>query len=113
MGLFKKKNIEDKLSYKKEMSEKIVRNSIKYVTERIQTPSNPSGKEEVICHAGRCNIMDDCLIISSNGLDIFKGKINDLKMSELYSKEGCIVTGYDLFHEGKLRTIIVYYTYYL
>ena len=113
MGLFTKKKLEDKLSYKIEMANKIVNNYVKYVTERIQTPQNPSGKEEVICHAGRANIKDNCLLISSEGNDVFKSYISETKFSELYSKEGCIITGNDLFHENKMRTIIVYYTYYL
>ncbi len=103
----------DKPSFKKEMANVITKRQVKYVTERISSVNNPSGSEEVICHAGRANIKDDCLLITSGENDIFKGKISELKFSELFSKEGCIIQGNDLFHDGKNRTIIVYYTYYL
>ena len=112
MGLFTKKKLEDKLSYKIEMANKIVSHQIKYITERVDN-GTPSGKAVVICHAGRANIKDDCLLINSNDNDIFKCEIKNLKASELFSTEGCIIEGPDLFHEGKTRTIIVYYTYYL
>ena len=112
MGIFSKKKLEDKLSYKKEMANRIVSKQVKYVTERVDD-GTPSGKEQVICHAGMANIKDDMLIISSREKDIFKCEIKNIKASELYSKEGCILQGPDLFNEGKVRTIIVYYTYYL
>lgn len=112
MGLFSKTKLEDKLSYKKEMANKIASHKIKYITERIDN-GTPSGKEVVICHAGMANIKDNQLYIASNELNIFKCDIKDLKASELYSKEGCIISGHDLFHDNSYRTIIVYYTYYL
>lgn len=109
MGIFSGKKPEDKLSYKKKSADKISKAEIKYISERVDDGSS-NGREEVLCHGGRANIMNDMLIISSSEKDIFKCEIKNLKASEFYSKEGCIVQGPDLFNEGKFRTIILYYT---
>ena len=90
------------------MAKKLDRRAIKYVTERLPEEDSDS----VIGHAGELLCRDgDICVIAGDGV-LFRGHIADTKMSELMSLEGVILTGADLAHSGKERTVIAYYTYY-
>jgi hypothetical protein len=39
-------------------------------------------------------------------------KIADMQASELLSKDGVVITAPDLEHDGRVRTVIVYYVYH-
>lgn len=80
--------------------------AIKYVTERID------GTDEVVGRSGAINIKDDELIVLSSFDIEFRCKLDELEASDLMSLDGVILTGRDLSHEGRLRTIIAYYSYY-
>lgn len=105
--LFGKSKDENNPRFKEEMARKLDRKVIKYVTER------KDGIDTVIGRHGCLYHKDDHLqVISDDGV-VFDGKVRDILMSELLSKEGVIVSGPDLSRGGEHREIVVYYTYYL
>ena len=94
--------------------------AIKYVTERPYSPedgeesgSSYSTPDEVIGKSGSLTVKDGELIVLSSADIVFRGKVDELSLSELMSLEGVIITGKDEEHGGKTRKIIAYYTYYL
>ena len=101
----KSKNPDSK-KYRREMAQSICGQHIKYVTE------NRNGVEEVIGRNGGLNIRNDEFILYASADVIFRCKVDDLRAWELLSKDGVVLTGPDLEHGGKERTIIVYYVYY-
>ena len=109
MGLFKKifkpKNPDSK-QFRREMAQKMCGHHIRYVTEKR------NGVDEVIGRNGGLNIRDDELLVFASADVIFRCKIDDMQAWELLSKDGVVITAPDLEHEGKERTIIVYYVYY-
>lgn len=80
--------------------------AIKYVTERID------GADEVVGRSGAINIKDGELILLSSFDIEFRCRLDELEASNLMSLDGVILTGHDLAHEGRLRTVIAYYSYY-
>ena len=106
LGLFKKKKLEDKVSFRIKMAKKISKHRIRYVSERI------GDTDIIIGRDGDFIIRDGIMTVSAGGEHIFKAKISELQASELMSLEGAILTAPDLMHDGKIRTIIAYYVYY-
>ncbi|MGN1095294.1 MAG: hypothetical protein ACI4QR_02785 [Eubacteriales bacterium] len=106
MGLFKKKNIEDKPSFRIKMAEKIARHRIRYVSERV------GDTDIIIGRDGGFNIRNGEFIVSADNKVVFRAEVKELRASELMSLEGAILTAPDLEHGGKMRTIIAYYVYY-
>jgi len=97
---------ENSPSFRRMLAKKIDRKQLKYVSERI-------GDEEIVIgHKGYIVCVEDELSISAENGTIFRAKIDTLKMNELLSLEGIILTGNDLSQEGKERCVIAYYTYY-
>ena len=106
MSLFKRKKPEEKLSFKLEMAEKMIRNRLRYATER------DGDNDSVIGTTGGFNVRDGQLIVSADNRVIFRCKIEEMSVSELMSLEGVIITAPDIESGGKVRTIICYYVYY-
>ena len=104
-SLFKNKN-PDSAAYKYERARAIDGKAIKYVTERIDNV------DEVVGRAGAINIKDDELLVFSSFDIEFRCKIEDLSANDLMSLDGVVLTGHDLEHDGRFRTIIAYYSYY-
>ena len=79
---------------------------------------NALGKGEnngvILGKDGSLSIREGCLIVSAAGQTdiIFRGYVDELKISELMSLDGAIIIGPDIEHDGIERTIIAYYKYY-
>lgn len=106
--LTKSKN-ENSKSFRVEMAKHLAGRAIKYCTER----DPETGTDTVIGHAGSLSIKDDEFIVLSSADIVFRCKITELRAWELMSNDGAMLTAPDLTHEGKERTIMVYYTYYI
>ena len=102
----KSKNPDSK-KFRREMAESIAGQHIKYVTERIDNV------ESVIGRNGSLNIRNDEFIVHTptEGV-LFRCNIDELRASELLSKDGVVLTGPDLEHGAKERSIIAFYVYY-
>ncbi len=94
------------LAYKREMAQMISNKRIRYVGEKID------GVEEVIGKGGSISIRDDEILVFASADVLLRAKIAEMDASELLSKDGVIITAPDLEHDGKVRTIVVYYVYY-
>jgi hypothetical protein len=88
------------------MAERIAGQYIKYVTERI------NNVDEVIGRKGSLAIRGDEFLVFASADILFRCKIDELRASELLSKDGVVLIGPDLEHGGEERTIIAYYVYY-
>ena len=104
--LFGSKKNPDSPAYRREMAEKIAGHRIRYVTEKI------NDVDEVIGRNGGLNIRDDELLVFASSDVLLRCKIEQMQAWELLSKDGVVITAPDLEHEGRERTIIVYYVYY-
>jgi len=102
---FSKKN-PSSLAYKRDMATMISNKRIRYVGEKVD------GVEEVIGKGGSISIRDDQILVFASADVLLRAKIAEMDASELLSKDGVIITAPDLEHDGKVRTIIVYYVYY-
>ena len=97
---------ENKPAFRRQLAKKIDKSELKYVSERV-------GDEDfVIGHKGMVYVREDELIVAADGGTLFRAKIDTLRMNELLSLEGIILTGCDLENDGHERSIIAYYTYY-
>ena len=107
--LFPRKPDENSKAFRIAMAQKVAGNHIKYVSER------QDGIEVILGKNGSLSIRDGCLLVSAAGQSdlIFRGEITQLKISELMSLDGAVITGPDLEHGGTERTILAYYVYYL
>ena len=109
MGLFKKltksKNPDSK-KFRREMAYAVCGQHIKYVTEKRDDV------DEVIGRNGGLNIRNDEFIVYASADVVFRCPIDDLKIWELLSRDGVVLTGPDLEHGRKERTVIAYYVYY-
>ncbi len=106
--LTKSKN-EDSKSFRVDMAKHLAGRAIKYCSER-----DPETNEDlVIGHAGCLSIKDDEFLVLSSADIVFRCKITEMKAWELMSNDGAMLTGPDLTHGGQIRTIMVYYTYYI
>ena len=103
--LTKSKNPDSKRS-RREMAEMICGQHIKYVTERVDNV------EVVIGRNGGLNIRNGEFIVYASADVLFRCNVDELRASELLSKDGVVLTGPDLEHGGKERTIIAFYVYY-
>ena len=88
------------------MAQRINGKYIRYVTERIDNVETVIGKN------GSINIKDDELLVYASADVLFRCKIDELKAWELLSKDGVTLTGPDLEHGGRERTVIAFYVYY-
>lgn len=113
MGLFEKvikhwtkPTDPDSRRFRREMAERIAGHRIRYATERR------NNVEEVIGKEGSLSVRDGEFIVFASSNVIFRCMVDDMKASELLSKDGVVLTAPDLEHGGAERTIIVYYVYY-
>ena len=108
MGLFsKKKNDPNSKTFRWEMARAIEGQHIKYVTEK-----KDGEVDEVIGRNGGLNIRGEEFIVYASAEVLFRCKVDDLQIWELLSKDGVVLTGPDIEHGGKERTVIAYYVYY-
>ena len=77
---------------------------VRYVTERRD------GEDHVIGHEGTIGIKDKELIVLSSDKIVFRSPVDGVRMNDLLSGNGTMLTGYDATQSGELRTIIVHYT---
>lgn len=98
---------ENSAAFRREMAKKLDGRHIKYVTERTDSDDFVIGRD------GALIVKDDCLLVYSSANVVFRGRIDELRMSELLSLEGVIIEGNDIEHDGRHRKVIAYYTYYL
>ena len=94
------------MRFRREMAERIAGQYIKYVTERI------NNVDEVIGRKGSLAIREDEFLVFASADILFRCKIDELRASELLSKDGVVLIGPDVEHGGEERTIIAYYVYY-
>ena len=106
VGHWTKPKNPDSVRFRREMAERIAGQYIKYVTERI------NNVDEVIGRRGSLAIRDDEFLVFASADILFRCKIDELRASELLSKDGVVLIGPDLEHGGEERTIIAYYVYY-
>ena len=88
------------------MARQMANHHIRYVTEKI------NDVDEVIGKNGGLNIREDEMLVFASSDVIFRCKIEQMEAWELLSKDGVVITAPDLEHDGRVRTIIVYYVYY-
>ena len=103
--LFKSKNPNSK-QFQREMAQAVCGQHIRYVTEKR------NDVDEVIGRNGGLNIRNDELIVYASSDVIFRCSLDELKIWELLSRDGVVLTGPDLEHGGAVRTVIAYYVYY-
>ena len=96
----------DSKRFKWDMARQICGHHVKYVTEEI------NGTHEVIGRSGALNIRDDELLVFASADVLMRCKIEQMQAWELLSHDGVVITAPDLEHEGRERTIIVFYVYY-
>ncbi len=101
------KNKEGSRAFRRKMAASLNGRHIKYVTERENYEDSVIGRE------GALIVKEDELLVYSSADVVFRAKIDQLDASELMSKEGAILTGPDIEHGGRMRTVIAYYTYYI
>jgi hypothetical protein len=106
MRFWKRKSKEGSYAFRIEMAKKISGKHIRYVTERIENQDIVIGKEGSIC------LRDDQILVYASMDILFRCEVSKLDASELMSLDGVILTGPDLEHGGKVRSIIAYYLYY-
>ena len=103
---FSRKKDPNSKKYRWEMAQKMSNPHIRYVTEKHNDVDVVIGKN------GGLNIRDDELLVFASSDVIMRCKIEQMQAWELLSKDGVVITAPDLEHDGKERTIIVYYVYY-
>ena len=101
----KSKNPESK-QFRREMALAVNGKHIRYVTEK------KNDVDEVIGRNGALNIREDEMLLFASADVIFRCKIDELQIWELLSKDGVVLTGPDLEHDGTIRTVVAYYVYY-
>ena len=96
----------DSKAFRLEMAKSVCGQHIKYVTEKI------NGVEEVIGRSGGLNIRNDEFIVYASAKVLFRCKLDDVRIWELLSKDGVVITGPDIESGGRERTIIAFYVYH-
>ena len=104
--LTKSKNPESR-RYRFDMARRICGHHVKYVTERRD------GVDEVIGRSGGLNIRGDELLVFASSRVLMRCRIADMQAAELLSRDGVVITAPDLDRGGELRTLVVYFVYYL
>lgn len=102
----RKKEREDK-KIRDAVIERLSGKIIKYCSERAEDGSG----DIIIGKDGSLTIRDGELIVLASADIVFRCDIDGLSASELLSRDGVILEGYDK-DAGKSRKIIAYYKYY-
>ena len=92
--------------YKRYMAEMVSGKHLRYVVERFEND------EKVIGRNGSIGVKDDCVVVNTDTGIVFRGRIEEIVISELLSKDGVVLTGRDLSMDGKERTVVAFYVYY-
>ncbi len=103
MGLFSKG--ENSKKFKLQQAEKFNNLVIESVTERIEN------EEILVGRAGSTSMKGKRFIVCSEGKVIFEGDVLEISISELMSRNGIIIRGYD-FETGCERTVVAHFSYY-
>ncbi len=106
MGLFRRDKTTSP-AYRRKMAQKVAGQQIKYTTERVDND------DLVIGHAGALILRNDELMVYASQDIVFRADVKDLTVSELMSRDGVILTAPDLEHDGRVRTVIAYYSDYI
>jgi hypothetical protein len=91
--------------YKWQMAEMVSGKHLRYVVERWEND------EKVIGRNGSIGVKDDSLIVNTDTGIAFRGKVEEIVVSELLSKDGVVITGYDTERNVE-RTVVAFYVYY-
>ena len=91
--------------YKWQMTEMVSGKHLRYVVERWEND------EKVIGRNGSIGVKDDSLIVNTDTGIAFRGKVEEIVVSELLSKDGVVITGYDTERNAE-RTVVAFYVYY-
>ncbi len=92
-------------AYRVMMAEKFNNLIIESVTERVDN------QEILVGRAGSISIKDKSFIICCEGKVVFHGNTEEIDVSELMSKNGIIVAGFDE-EKGERRTVVAHFSYY-
>ena len=103
---FKRKKDPNSKQFRREFALAINGRHIRYVTERVDNVENVIGRD------GALAIKGDEFILHVPGKTLLRVKISELDAWELLSKDGVVITAPDLEHDGRVRTVIVYYVYH-
>lgn len=109
MGFFKKlfkSKDPDSKAFRLEMAKSVCGQHIKYVTEKRD------GVEEVIGRSGGLNIRNDEFIVYASANVVFRCKLDEVRIWELLSKDGVVISGPDIENGGVERTVIAFYVYH-
>ena len=101
------KKSDDTPAFRRAFAERINNRPVRYVTERF------NGIEEVVGRGGHINILPNGeeLAVTCGIEEIFRARIDSLTMGELMSRDGVVLSGFDLA-SGREREIIAFYVYY-
>ncbi len=105
----KPKKKEDSKAFRIKMAEKLSGKAIKYCAERDEN----NGSDIVIGHQGSLTLRNGEFIVLSSSDIVFRCRAEEMKAWEFMSNDGAMLTGPDIEHGGKIRTVMVYYTYYI
>ena len=103
MGLFGKR--ENSKKFKLEQAEKFNNLVIESATERV------NNEEILVGKSGSISMRKNRMIICCEGKVVFEGDIFEIIISELMSRNGIIIHGYD-FETQSERTIVAHFSYY-
>ena len=99
-------NNPDSKVFRRQMAMAVCDKHIKYVTEKRD------GIDEIIGRSGGFNIRNDEFIVYASSNVVFRCNVDDVKIWELLSKDGVVITGPDLESGGEERTLIAFYVYH-
>ena len=111
--IFGSKKNENSLAHRFEMAKKLDGKHIRYVTERTVDPVTGNYDDLVIGREGALIVRGDEFLVYASADVLFRTKLETLTASELMSHDGAVISGPDMEHDGRQRTIIAYYTYYI
>ena len=110
--LFGTNKKETSLAFKWEMAKKLDGKHLKYVSQRIEKEDGTT-EDIVIGKDGALIVKEDQLLVYASADVLMRLSVPEMTASELLSGDGVILSGSDIEHGGKERTVIAYYTYYL
>ncbi len=92
-------------AYKLMMAEKFNNLIIESVTERIDN------EEILVGKSGSISIKDKIFIVCCDGKVVFHGNAEEITVSELMSRNGIIISGFD-DEKREDRTVVAHFSYY-
>ena len=107
-----KKDDEDNPEYRTQFAHRISNKKIRYVSERVTDGKTGEVVDTVIGKDGFFHInINNELVISCGGKELFRAFMPELKAYEFLSLEGVVLESLDLV-SNKHRQIIAYYKYH-